>query len=133
MSSFAQQRVVIVRAAGIMEFIRKNGEQSSTQISEQFGVARSTAQTAINQLVRLGKVICYQRMRTTFGVNPAKMYKLGKDTEPVKIPDAPPRKKREEVYRNDISHATVKAVQLGLKRDDMIAAFYGPARGQVAT
>ncbi len=128
MSSFAQQRVVIVRAAGIMEFIRKNGEQSSTQISEQFGVARSTAQTAINLLIRHNKLHYYQRMRTAFGVNPAKMYELGRDTTPVNVPPPNAPKKREMPDRCDISHTTVKAVQLGLKRDPWVAAIFGDAR-----
>lgn len=127
MSSFEQTLNVIVRAAGIMEYIRANGEQSSQQIADHFSIARSTGQTALNLLIREKKLICYQKRRKIFGVNPAKIYTLGSDTTPVQIP-VKTRKVRVDVDRCDISHTTVKAVQLGMKRDPLIAAFFGEAR-----
>lgn len=125
----------MARASEVLEFIRRGTKPSASQIAFHMQCDDSTARKYLAILRDLGKVT---RVRTKGSRdNPAvDIYSIGEDSSPVVAVDdyrrLPLEKKRTMHNRGFLlpceRQITVKAVQIGMVRDELIAALFGPAR-----
>lgn len=115
------------RVAAVMEFIRFNTLPNAREIAEHMGCTLSMARDATTILLAADKIRRITHKKRTFhGISPD-TFAIGHDATPFDTTrNVPGQIDRRE--QSDCRHVTVKAVQLGLKRDELIAAFYGPAR-----
>lgn len=122
------------RASEVLEFIRRGTKPTAAQIACHMQCDDSTARKYLAILRDLGKV---SRVRTKGSRdNPAvDIYSIGEDQSPiVTVEDYRrlPLAKKRSMHKRGFSlpserQITVKAVQLGIARDPLIAAFFGPA------
>jgi hypothetical protein len=122
-------RSTMIRAAAIMEFLRANANSTAQVVADNFNIRASTARYALDVLVNGDKVEKIHHNRVGRTPSPD-TFIIGGDATPLEIIGDNPLFTIDLKEPPDTKHISVKAVQLGLKRDSMIEAFYGPARTQ---
>ena len=120
----AQSKKSVMCMRMLLDCIEKNPGITQKQLCLASGINVSTARKWAKELAKQGFVIVTPSVRNSFGHATQTMYRRG----PAQGQFGHPAR-AEAVYKHSLmNRKVVKAQQIGMTRDAMLTAFFGPAR-----